>query len=279
MSFEPETTMETTLLPVGYVDENGAVHRDVELHAMTGREDDLLAARGTAWKSRIGQVLTNCIDRIGPYATKPDIAKALRALPSTDRMWMLIRLRVLSLGDVYELPLTCPHCDVESTHRVMLSSFVAGDGQGRYERTITLPGGRTARWVLLGWEAESALEFLGRDESESKAEIDRKRNSITLFSRLVSYGDYTFSRDFTKRHPETKMLEIPEADMAALQGMPYLHRGLIYQEIKRVEDALLPLDFTVVCPRVACGKGSEAELELRDFFSVTSCGLAGTSAD
>lgn len=97
----------TVFLPGGYVDDNGVVHREVELTPLTGREEELLAAhqrRETA--SLVTIVLQRCIRRIG---TVPSVTEAvIRNLLVADRQYLLLKLRQLTLGDFVRATICCP---------------------------------------------------------------------------------------------------------------------------------------------------------------------------
>ena len=81
---------------------------EVDLVEMTGVEEDLLTnQRLIKTGEAINQVLANCIKRIGDNDS-PGMKDILDML-SGDRLFALVRLRQVSLGDEVELELACPN--------------------------------------------------------------------------------------------------------------------------------------------------------------------------
>lgn len=100
----------TFKLPGGYVDENGDIHRDVELIPMTGKEEELLAQnRGQGSASLVTIVLGRCLRRLGSIAPVP--GDVLRRLLIADRQYLLLRLREVTFGDRVQATVSCPWPD------------------------------------------------------------------------------------------------------------------------------------------------------------------------
>jgi hypothetical protein len=95
-------------LPGGYVDASGAIHHEVELAALSGREEELLAARpGRGGSARqVTAVLARCVRRLGPVA--PVGEAVIRGLLVADRQFLLLKLRELTFGDRVQATVTCP---------------------------------------------------------------------------------------------------------------------------------------------------------------------------
>ena len=86
------------LLPGGYVDGAGVVHRQVELAPLSGREEEFLAANH-GWESAtlVTSVLSRCIRRIGTIS--PVSEGVARDLLVADRQVLLLKLREATFGD------------------------------------------------------------------------------------------------------------------------------------------------------------------------------------
>ena len=81
---------------------------ELELREMTGAEEELLTNQRLIRSGEaINQVLRNCFVRLGEK-TDPDLAEVMNLL-SGDRLFALVRLRQISLGDEVELELSCPN--------------------------------------------------------------------------------------------------------------------------------------------------------------------------
>jgi hypothetical protein len=100
----------TGLLPGGYVDEAGVLHRQVELTPLTGREEELLARNNQPESaSLVSAILSRCVQRIG--AVSPVSEEVARHLLVEDRQYLLLRLREATFGDLVHASLLCPWPD------------------------------------------------------------------------------------------------------------------------------------------------------------------------
>lgn len=100
----------TCLLPGGYVDQAGVVHRDVELAPLSGREEALLAeSNGRARPCLATAILSRCVRRIGTVS--PVSEEAVRSLLVADRQVLLLRLREATFGDQVQATILCPKPD------------------------------------------------------------------------------------------------------------------------------------------------------------------------
>jgi hypothetical protein len=95
------------VLPGGLVDEAGTLHDEVELRALTGREEEILAARGRAESaSLVTAVLSRCVERIGAVDTVDDAV--VRRLLVADRQLIVLRLREATFGERVQGSVQCP---------------------------------------------------------------------------------------------------------------------------------------------------------------------------
>ena len=114
---------------------------EIGLVEMTGVEEDLLTNRRLMKNGEaINQVLLNCTKRLGENA-EPKMKDVLDLL-SGDRLYALVRLRQVSLGDEVELELACPNtgCGERTSITVNLGEIeVTPYGEER-EFEFKLPG-------------------------------------------------------------------------------------------------------------------------------------------
>ena len=89
-------------LPVGYVDEDGRLHKLVSLRKMTGHEEALLGDRKLRQNGGrlVTEVLSSCVKRIGDL--EPVTAPIIAALTSADRNYLLLELRKITFGEQIE---------------------------------------------------------------------------------------------------------------------------------------------------------------------------------
>src|SRR5215831_3161746 len=99
-------------LPGGYVADDGALHREVELSPLTGRIEERLfdAPFHTPSASVITTLLAGCIKRLGTLATVD--ADVVKGLLVGDREYLLVRLRQMAFGPEVEAVWLCvnAHC-------------------------------------------------------------------------------------------------------------------------------------------------------------------------
>lgn len=93
---------------------------EIELREMTGAEEELLTnQRLIRSGDAVNQVLVNCILRIGE---SDEISpKAVGDMLSGDRLFTLVKLRQVSLGDEVELDLVCPSAACRAKNRVTVN--------------------------------------------------------------------------------------------------------------------------------------------------------------
>lgn len=100
----------TCLLPGGYVDSSGLVHREAVLKQLSGREEELLARMaGAVPANLVTQILCHCVLRIGTVT--PVTPAVARQLLIADRQFLLLKLREITFGDRVEGTLLCPWPD------------------------------------------------------------------------------------------------------------------------------------------------------------------------
>lgn len=154
----------TLILPGGYIDHDGVVHREVELASLTGREEELLAKyRPHEVASLVTMILQRCIRRIGTIS--PVSQEMIRSLLIADRQYLLLKLRELTLGDTIRGSIFCPWSDcgkkisvsfsiedipvIESLNRGLTykmefsaeAAFAADSGETYREIVFRLPNG------------------------------------------------------------------------------------------------------------------------------------------
>lgn len=132
---------------------------EIELREMTGAEEELLTnQRLIRSGDAVNRVLANCIIRLGE-SVEPSVSDVLNLL-SGDRLFALVRLRQVSLGDEVELDLVCPSqaCRVKNHIVVNLSDLPVTSYSQEREFGFTLPGsGKTVKFVHLDGNKEKRL--------------------------------------------------------------------------------------------------------------------------
>lgn len=103
------------------------LHRDVELRAMSGHEEDLLSNDSIPFFRRMTSILAQCCKRIGTLTDRADIIRAIHGLPAGSRAHLLVSLRRTShfraTKDIYDMVVECPKCGKDSSHKVNLAAL------------------------------------------------------------------------------------------------------------------------------------------------------------
>jgi hypothetical protein len=97
-------------LPCGYHDEAGHRHREVELSTLSGREEEVLAARSGTPAELVTSVLSKCVRRLGPLEQVGE--ELTRQLTVGDRQFPLLKVREATFGPSVALVTSCtwPDC-------------------------------------------------------------------------------------------------------------------------------------------------------------------------
>jgi len=133
-----------------------------EVREMTGVEEELLTnPRLMRSGDGLNQVLRNGLVRLGDKeeVTLPDVLDLLAG----DRLYLLVKLRQVSLGDEVTLSLTCPNptCRATSRATVNLEDLPVTAYPTERTFTCTLPGsGQTVSFVHLDGHKEQRLAAL-----------------------------------------------------------------------------------------------------------------------
>ena len=147
---------------------------EIELREMTGAEEELLTnQRLIRTGDAVNQVLRNCTVRLGDNE-EPSIEDVLGLL-SGDRLFILVKLRQVSLGDEVELELSCasPACGAVSPVVIDIDDLETTPYGKEREFTFELPGSaRTVRFGYLDGHKEKRLAAL-KEPSISSAMLIR----------------------------------------------------------------------------------------------------------
>lgn len=208
---------------------------EIELREMTGAEEELLTnQRLIRTGDAVNQVLANCILRIDD---KDDVAsKDVLDMLSGDRLFTLVKLRQISLGDEVELELACPNPACRAQNRVTINLDdlpVTPYGEER-EFVFTLPAsGSKVRFVYLDGHKEKRL-----------AQMQEPSISSAMMIRIV---------DIDGNAPSKK----------ALNEMSMRDRSALRQEMLRVDAGI---DTAIELDCDSCGARIRTRLEAEPSF-------------
>ncbi len=165
----PKAALNIFELPCGYLAPDGQLHTDVVLREMTGREEDLLAAKKTPAVKKMNELFSRCIERLGSLTEKSQIAAAVPELLLGDRVFLMFAIRRVTLGDEYPFRDKCPSCEKENLYIVDLGEMKTQKMPNPTKRVYegTLPSGKTVRWRPLCGRDEAKMAEIGGDDQLS----------------------------------------------------------------------------------------------------------------
>jgi hypothetical protein len=186
----------------GAIDKDGILHRQFQLRAMTGYEEDILGDRSSEPSVRMNSIMTRCVESIGSITDKQEIAEMVKGLSSGSRTDLLIAVRMVSHWhsekDMYSMEIECPFCNQKGSYKVSLLDLERFEPENPAirEYKVELPVSKVkASWKVLGFEQDSVLSSLGKI-SEAEA------LTYAILMRLAS-----FDGEICDLHPNIDFLD------------------------------------------------------------------------
>lgn len=245
-------------LPVGYMDEDGRVHRTATLRKMSGHEEAMLADRKLRQNAGklVTELLTSCTKKLDDV---PTVNRQLIAeLTSPDRNYLLLELRKITFGETIEANYRCPACGgtnhiLEELDELPVSR---ADSGGPPEITVELEDGYEDK----NGEVYMTMSFrlpTGVDEEKTAniVKSNASRGTNALLSRcMLGLGDMPTNR---REALGTKILgDLTMGDRARIERA-------FRQEMPGVD-----LTRELTCEH--CGSPIKTTLDMKSFFSLPS---------
>lgn len=150
--------------------------RYVEMRELTGEENDMVANKQYARNGQtIRKILESCTlgmgvgeDRI--TLVKPgDINKAYDKLPLADGVYLISRLRALSLGEEFSFSIPCPSCKANGRYTVLLNeqpcTFRDEPPEDEYSASID---GHLIKFRALNMSDNQKMARIGRENGDQE---------------------------------------------------------------------------------------------------------------
>jgi hypothetical protein len=96
------------LLPIGYRDPDGLLHRQAVLRKMSGYEEELFYDARLTASQLVTTLLHSCLVRLG--VVQPVTPQVVGQLYCADRNYLLLELRRITLGNKMRVVYQCPDC-------------------------------------------------------------------------------------------------------------------------------------------------------------------------
>lgn len=162
-------------LPCGYLTPEGELFTEVQVREITGAEEDMLGAKNISGGKKITQLLANCVQRIGSITDKDQLLQVVRSLPLGDRVFLMLAIRRVTLGDMFPFEEKCPSCGKSEIYNEDLSELAAKampEPKKRVYDTV-LPSGITARFHVMTGKDEEVLVRADMKDQASAAVMAR----------------------------------------------------------------------------------------------------------
>ncbi len=218
------------------------------LRPMTGYEEEALERFGNdANVARVSnEILARCY--VAPGENWAEALERVHRMTLLERDAALVELRILSLGDLVEHELACPHCDAKNVASFRLSELPlarAANGSGaptgapRASLEVTLPSGGTASVSLPS----------AKDQEEL---FDARLGSA------AARKSFLIARVVTRLRSEAGPLSYEAA-----HALPSADRDAIEQALNT---ALVDLDLSMAADCVSCAQRFEHPFDVARFF-------------
>jgi len=168
-------------LPTGFLID-GKVLNELTFRELAGPEEEILASKKMLASRRFTKVMGNCIQKIGPLEDRVVISKAIEDMTTSDRIFFLIRLRMISIGELYNFSYPCPECKHvdKLVYDLKGVEFKNPPKADALFKEITLPSKQKVRLRV----ANSAIE-----ERIEKSANEPSAVTMALFARIESLDD------------------------------------------------------------------------------------------
>jgi hypothetical protein len=195
---DPKSSVLAGILACGYVDDENVVHNEYLIKEMGGTEEDLLAASGP-FTGRMNAVIGNTLIKLGGVESRITLAKAIGGMATVDRLILMIALRRVSLGDLFQMQVTCPNCKRDNKFAVDLAALEIRSMRDPRVRTLetVLATGTKVNWHVMATPDEDwvyrkqkinddtfTLMILARVDTIDGEALDREKGFAMAVDRI-----------------------------------------------------------------------------------------------
>lgn len=181
----PKSSVGIFDLPTGYLTADGELITEVQVKEITGVEEDMLAAPSIPAGKKVTQLLANCLMRVGGIADPPSLVNAARGMVTGDRVFLMLAIRRVTLGDDFPFQAQCTECNHKHLAVVNLAELEIKPSKDPMKRVWdnTLPVSKKAvRWHVMTGKEEEAL-------SRVSASSKNDQLSLGIAARLDMLGE------------------------------------------------------------------------------------------
>lgn len=254
----------------GFVDDEGELHNEVELRAMTGHEEDMLGNRGIPMVQRMDSIMGNCTLRLGNLTDKGSIHRAVQRMPSGTRTHLLICQRIAghwkTEKDVYEMEIRCPSrgaCGKIGHYRLNLLDLDLHEPEepSKMLHKATLPySGDEIIWHVMTGVEDRIMQAV----SDAGVGGESSALSYSILARLREWDGETIdldTRDFmtSGKKPKLKLSKKAKELLLRVKNLTTGDRDFLRGEFEEHEPGV-DVDVEVECQH--CGLEYIARLDI-----------------
>jgi hypothetical protein len=237
-------SVDSFVLPCGYLDTEGKLHTDVTVREMTGREEEILAARNMSVTKKFNKIISNCLTSVGTFTGEKDIEKIVLSLPQGDRLFLLLAVRRVSLGDDMPFVTVCPDsdCKKKSQLEVDLSELTIKKMPNPLVRQYEDVLPKTKKTIRM-----KVLDGYGEEMLAKAAQANKDNISTAILARVESIDGKAASLE----------------DILTLPMMDRNHLRDLWQDYEGGIDT----DIEVTCPNCNLDYSTSVDLGSPGFFN------------
>lgn len=161
---------------------DNTIHKSLFLREMAGQEEDILASKKMSVTKKLSTVMANCIIKFGSIEDRQTINSLVEKMVISDRVYLLMQLRAISLGNEYAFKSECPQCSHVDSKVFDLSKIEITDAPSadKLFKEVTLPSGLAIRLKVGTGQSEEVIEKSSNEDNAA---------TMALFTRIDHIGD------------------------------------------------------------------------------------------
>lgn len=236
-----KSSVDSFELPCGYLDNDGKLHTSILVREMTGEEEEILAAKNMPSSKKINTILGRCTDSIGDISG-PFVDQIIPDLIQGDRIYLLIAIRRVSLGNDMPFLTKCPSCSQDARFVLDLADLEVKTMPNPMIRTYPLELPKTGKKLVMKVLTGRGEDAIGKADKRGKDVI-----TSAIFARVDSMDE----------KPVT---------MKDLKALPLIDRNFLRNEWEDHEGGV-DTEVKIDCP--SCGVEYDTELDIsqQGFFN------------
>lgn len=241
------------VLPGGYLDERGELHREVRLAELNGHDEESLAhaAPGTAAAAAVTALLARCVARVGSIERVDEAL--VRDLLVCDRDYLVLCLRSLAFGRRIDAVLECrnPECGERMDVRFSLDGL-------QFERRAV-----RSRFFAMQLSSPVSVERGGARDEARLVEFRLPTGADQEELAKVFLADEERALRLLLARTVKRVGAFTDVDEALIAGLPSEACDEVAEQMRRLSPQV-EIDVEGACPE--CGTLCSTRFDIAGFF-------------